>query len=147
VTRVLIAVALVVVALVIAYVLERRRPAPPTQPTWAVPGQLDRNDFDGPGVPWLVAVFTSATCTTCAGVIAKALPLANDDVVVQEVEVQARKDLHDRYSIDAVPTLVVADSLGVVRGSLVGPASAEEIWSAVSAVRDGGDAGAGAGAG
>lgn len=136
-TRLLIAVALVAVALVVAYVLERRRPAPPTQPTWAVPSQLDRSDFDGPHVPWLIAVFTSATCSTCAGIVAKSRPLANDDVVVQEVEAVARKDLHQRYAIDAVPTLVVADAEGVVRGSLVGPASAEEIWEAVSSVRDG----------
>jgi thioredoxin-related protein len=82
-------------------------------------------------------VFTSATCTTCAGVLAKAKPLENDEVAVQEVEAVARKDLHQRYAIDAVPTLVVADAAGVVRGSLVGPASAEEIWAAVSGVRDG----------
>jgi hypothetical protein len=137
VTRILIAVALVAVALVVAYVLEKRKPAPPTQPTWAVPSQLDRADFDRPTAPWLVVVFTSATCTTCAGVLAKAKPLENDEVAVQEVEAVARKDLHQRYAIDAVPTLVVADAAGVVRGSLVGPASAEEIWAAVSGVRDG----------
>lgn len=135
-SRVLIAVALVVVALAVAYVLERRKPAAPTQPTWAVPSQLDRADFLRPDAAWLVAVFTSATCSTCAGVLAKARPLENDDVVVQEVEAVERKDLHQRYSIDAVPTLVVADAEGVVRGSLVGPASAEEIWAAVSSVRD-----------
>ena len=136
-SRVLIAVALVVVALAVAYVLERRKPAAPTQPTWAVPSQLDRADFVRPDAAWLVAVFTSATCSTCAGVLAKARPLENDDVAVQEVEAVERKDLHQRYSIDAVPTLVVADAEGVVRGSLVGPASAEEIWAAVSSVRDG----------
>ena len=136
-SRVLIAVALVAVALVIAYVLEKRRPAPPTQPTWAVPSQLDRADFERPEAQWLVVVFTSATCSTCAGVLAKARPLENDDVAVQEVEAVERRDLHQRYAIDAVPTLVVADAEGVVRGSLVGPASAEEIWAAVSSVRDG----------
>jgi hypothetical protein len=136
VTRVAIAVGLVVVALVVAYVLEKRKPAPPTQPSWAVPSQLDRADFDRADAPWLVVVFTSATCTSCAGVVAKVRPLENDDVVVQEVEAVARRDLHQRYAIDAVPTLVVADAEGVVRGSLVGPASAEEIWAAVSDVRD-----------
>ena len=136
-TRVLIVVALVAVAVVVALIIERRRPAPPTQPTWAVPAQVDRDDFDGPTVPWLVAVFTSATCSTCAGVLAKARPLAIDgEVVVQEVEAVERKDLHDRYKVDAVPMLLVVDGEGVVRGSLVGPASAEEIWSAVSDVRD-----------
>jgi hypothetical protein len=136
-TRVLIAVALVAIAVAVALVVERRRPAPPTQPSWAVPSQIDRDDFDGPTVPWLIAVFTSATCTTCAGVLAKARPLAIEgEVVVQDVEAIERRDLHQRYKIDAVPMLLVVDGEGVVRGSLVGPASAEEIWAAVSDVRD-----------
>lgn len=137
-TRLLIAVALVALALAVAYVLERRKPAPPTQPSWAIPSQLDRADFARPDAPWLVAVFTSATCQTCAGVLAKVRPLENDSVAVEEIEAVARKDLHQRYAIDVVPLLVVADALGVVRGSLVGPASAEEIWEAVASLRDGG---------
>ena len=135
-TRVLIAVGLVVAAIVLALIVERRRPSPPTQPTWAVPSQLDRDDFDRADAPWLVVVFTSATCTTCAGVWAKVRPLETSEVAVQEVEAVARADLHRRYGVDAVPMLLVADREGVVRGSLVGPASAEEIWSAVSDVRD-----------
>ena len=67
-TRVLIALVLVAIAAVVALVVERRRPAPPTQPTFAVPAQLDRDDFDRPDAAWLVAVFTSATCDACAGV-------------------------------------------------------------------------------
>jgi hypothetical protein len=136
VTRLVIALALVAVAVVVAIVIDRRRPQPPTQPTWAVPSQVDRDDFDKPDVPWLVVVFTSATCNTCAGVLAKARPLESGDVVVQEVEAVARKDLHQRYAVDAVPMLLVVDAQGVVRGSLVGPASAEEIWAAVNDVRD-----------
>jgi hypothetical protein len=128
---------LVAAAIVIAIIVERRRPAPPTQPKWAVPSQLDRDDFDGRDVPWLVVVFTSATCTTCKDVLVKARPLESPHVAVQEVEAVARKDLHQRYAIDAVPMLLLADAEGVVRGSLVGPASAEEIWLAVSSVRDG----------
>lgn len=135
-TRVLLAVGLVAIAIAVALIVERRRPAPPTQPTWAVPSQLDRDDFDGRDKPWLVLVFTSATCTTCAGVWARVRPLENDEVAVQEVEAVERKDLHQRYAIDAVPMLLVVDRDGVVRGSLVGPASAEEIWAAVSDVRD-----------
>jgi thioredoxin-related protein len=69
----------------------------------------------------------------------KTRPLESPVVAVQEVEAVERKDLHQRYAIDAVPMLVLADAEGVVRGSLVGPASAEEIWLAVSEVRDGTD--------
>jgi thioredoxin-related protein len=139
VTRIVIALVLVGIAVVVALIIEKRRPAPPTQPTWAVPSQLDRNDFARPDAPWLVVVFTSATCETCKDVLVKARPLESDEVAVEEVEAVARKDLHQRYAIDAVPMLVLADAEGVVRGSLVGPASAEEIWLAVSDVRDGGD--------
>jgi hypothetical protein len=146
VIRLVIAVVLVGIAVAIALIIERRRPAPPTQPTWAVPSQVDRDDFDRPDAPWLVAVFTSATCATCKDVLVKARPLESPDVAVQEVEAVERKDLHQRYAIDAVPMLVLADAEGVVRGSLVGPASAEEIWLAVSEVRDGTD-GLGAGPG
>jgi hypothetical protein len=135
-SRLAIALALVVIAVVVALVIERRRPAPPTQPTWAVPSQVDRDDFDRPDLPWLLIVFTSATCTTCAGVWTRVRPLENEQVAVQEVEAVLRKDLHQRYAIDVVPMLLVVDREGVVRGSLVGPASAEEIWGAVSDVRD-----------
>ena len=135
-TRLVIALVLVVIAVGIALVVQRRRPAPPTQPTWAVPSQLDRDDFVRPDARWLLVIFSSATCTTCAGIVAKARPLESPEVAFQEVEAVERKDLHQRYGIDAVPMLVLADAEGVVRASLVGPASAEEIWAAVSDVRD-----------
>jgi hypothetical protein len=138
VTRFVIAVVLVAIAVVIALIVERRRPAPPTQPTYAVPSQLDRDDFDRPDAPWLVAVFTSATCASCKDVLVKARPLESPTVAVQEVEATAQADVHRRYNIDAVPMLVLADAEGVVRGSLIGPASAEEIWLAVGEIRDDG---------
>ena len=137
-TRFVIAVVLVAIAVVIALIVERRRPAPPTQPTYAVPSQLDRDDFDRPDAPWLVAVFTSATCASCKDVLVKARPLESPTVAVQEVEATAQADVHRRYNIDAVPMLVLADAEGVVRGSLIGPASAEEIWLAVGEIRDDG---------
>ena len=60
-------------------------------PAGRVPTQLDRADFDRPDAPWLVAVFTSATCDTCADVVAKAEVLASDDVAVDHVEWQTRR--------------------------------------------------------
>ena len=134
--RVLIAAAVVVVAVVVAVVLERRRPEAPTQGGWAVPAQLDRADFARPEAPWLVAVFTSATCDSCARTIEQARVLAGDAVAVDEAEVKARPDLHRRYHIDAVPTVVVADAEGVVRRSFTGPPSATDLWAAVAGVRD-----------
>lgn len=135
--RLLVAVAIVAVAAVIASVVRRRRSSdPPTQGGFDLPVQLDRNDFDRPQAPWLVAVFTSATCATCADVVRKAQVLASEDVEVSDVEWQRDRAVHDRYHIDAVPLLVIADGDGVVRRSFAGPVSATDLWAAVAAARE-----------
>lgn len=138
-TNPLIALAIVAVAVVAAAVVRRRRPDAPTQPSGTVPTQLDRSDFDRPEAPWLVAVFSSATCRTCADVGAKAAVLATDEVTVSEVEYGAAKALHERYGIDAVPLVVVADADGVVRRHFLGPVSATDLWAGVAAARTGED--------
>ncbi len=136
VERFVLAAAVVALAAVVAVVLERRRPEAPTQSEWAVPAQLDRADFTRPDAPWLVAVFTSATCDSCAQAIQRSKVLASDAVAVEEVEVKEKPDLHRRYHIDAVPIIVVADREGVVRTSFTGPPSATDLWAAVAGVRD-----------
>ena len=88
----------------------RRRLDAPTQRKFAVPQQLDRADFARPDAPWLVAVFSSATCQVCQGVVEKAKVLDTSEVAVVEVEYLADRALHERYSIEAVPTVVVADA-------------------------------------
>ena len=55
---------------------------------------------------------------------------------MEEVEVGRRRDLHHRYSVDAVPTLVVADAEGVVRASFVGQPTATDLWAAVAELRE-----------
>ena len=134
----LVAVPVVIVACVIAVVLQRRsQPDAPTQPReYAVPSQLDRDDFDRPDAPWLVVVFTSGTCLSCAGTMERALPLASDAVAVQEVEFVADKPLHERYAIDAVPMLLVADDEGVVRASFIGTPTAADLWAALAELRE-----------
>ena len=82
----------------------------PTQRRFAVPQQLDRADFARPDAPWLVAVFSSATCDVCRSVVDKARVLESSDVAVVDVEYLAARALHERYSIEAVPTVVVADA-------------------------------------
>jgi hypothetical protein len=136
VERLLIAGAVIAIAVLVAVLLDRRRPDAPTAPRWAVPTQLDRSDFSRPDVPWLVAVFTSSTCDACAGTASKAAVLDCADVVVEEVEVQARPEVHRRYAIDAVPLVVVADAQGVVRASFVGPPTATDLWAAVAELRE-----------
>lgn len=137
--RVLIALVAVVVAAVVAFVLQRRRPAPPTNDGWNVPAQLDRRDFARPESPWLVAVFTSATCDTCAGVAAKAAALDGGEgspVCVQEIEVSTDAELHRRYAIDAVPLVLLADHEGVVVWHSLGPVTATDLWAAVAEARE-----------
>jgi hypothetical protein len=135
---VLVVLAVLVVGVVVALVISRRtRPDAPTQPaSYAVPAQVDRADFDRPSAPWLVAVFTSLSCASCEGTVEKAAALASDDVVVQAVEFTERRDLHERYDVEAVPMLLVADIDGVVRGSFIGTPSAAELWSAVAGIRE-----------
>jgi hypothetical protein len=138
-----VAIALVVVAAAatVAFVVRRRmRPEAPTQPrSFSAPSQLDRADFADPATPWLVVVFTSATCDACALVSAKAEALASPEVAVQLVAYQEQRALHDRYRIEAVPTLVLADRAGVVRYHHLGPITATDLWADVAKTRDASD--------
>lgn len=117
-----------------------RSPAAPASNTHHVPSVLDRSDFVRPDAPWLVAVFTSSTCDTCAGVWERAQILDSDDVATQRIDYQDDRGLHDRYKIDGVPTLVVADADGAVKRGFLGPVTAADLWSAVADERDPDDA-------
>jgi hypothetical protein len=68
--------------------------------------------------------------------VSKAKVLESDEVAVADVEYQANRDLHRRYSIDAVPTTVIVDRAGVTRAEFVGPVSATDLWAAVAGARD-----------
>jgi len=136
VERLIVAAALVALAAAAALVLRRQRPEPPTQSRWAVPTQLDRGDFECVDRPWLVAVFTSAACQSCERAAAKAAVLASAQVTYEEIAYQDRTDLHERYGIEAVPTIVMADGDGVVQKSFVGVPSATDLWAALAEARD-----------
>lgn len=137
--RFLVALVLVGIAVVVAVVLQRRKPAPPADSDWNIPVQLDRHDFLRPEAPWLVVVFTSSTCDACSGVWSKAVHLdAGPDgpVCVQELEAVADAELHRRYGIDAVPLVLIADAEGVVQRHFLGPVTATDLWAAVAELRD-----------
>jgi hypothetical protein len=137
VQQLVVAVVLAAAAVVVAAVLRRRqRPAAPTQPRYRAPEQLDRADFTRPDAPFLVAVFTSATCQSCGAMADKAAVLASPEVAVEVLEVSDRPELHKKYAVDAVPMVVVADGRGVVGASFIGPASATDLWAAVAELRD-----------
>lgn len=130
--RLVLALAIVVVAVLVARRLERRRPDPPPRDAYPVPAQLDRQDFPRPEAPVLVVLFSSTTCANCATVAAKVAPLESDRVATCEAEVGERKDLHDRYRIEAVPMLVIADRDGVVRAGFVGAVADAELRDALA---------------
>ncbi|MEY2567798.1 MAG: hypothetical protein QOE35_2327 [Actinomycetota bacterium] len=135
--RLIIAAVLIVVAVLVAGLLQRLRDRAdaPTQSRWAVPTQLDRADFDGRDTPWLVALFTSETCDSCARARQKTAVLASPSVVVQDVPYQLRKDLHTRYAVEVVPMILVAGPDGVVAASFVGVPTATDLWAAVAEAR------------
>ena len=135
--QLLVAAGVLIAALAVGAVLRWRRSVDaPTQPVYSAPAQIDRADFDAGDAPWLVAVFSSASCTTCNDVVGKARVLSCEAVAVVDVEYSASPALHRKYHIDAVPIVVVADSKGVVRASFVGPMSATDLWAAVAEARD-----------
>jgi hypothetical protein len=138
-TRLLIAAAIAAAAVIVArLVAARRSRVVPLSPQGAatVPTTLDRTDFEDPGRDWLVAVFTSETCDSCRDTVTKARPLESAAVAVQEIEVVRDRGLHDKYRIDAVPTLLIADRSGEVRRYFLGPHSATDLWAALAELRE-----------
>ena len=134
--RLLVLVVVAAAATALAYLVQRRRPDAPIRTGWTVPEQLDRRDFARPDAPWLVAVFTSASCDSCAAVVDVAGPLASGAVAVDVVEVGERHEVHDRYAVDAVPMVLLVDALGVVRDHHLGPVSATHLWGSLAELRE-----------
>ncbi|MEM9467129.1 MAG: thioredoxin domain-containing protein [Actinomycetota bacterium] len=133
--RVLLVLGAVLIAGVVAAVLGRK-PGAPASNTHHVPNLLDRADFVRPEADWLVAVFTSATCNTCEGVWERAELLASDMVAAQRIDYQEEAALHERYRIDGVPTLVIADGDGTVKRAFLGPVTATDLWAAMAEERE-----------
>lgn len=133
--RTLIALGVIAGALAAAWLYRRFRPSNPTAPTYSVPARLERWDFAQPNTEWLLAVFTSKTCSTCAAVAKAAESLADESLAVQEVEFRRHGELHRRYAVDAVPLAVLADRTGAVCASLAGPATDAELSALVASAR------------
>ena len=134
--RLIALVLLTAVAVGVAFVLQRRRPDPPSAPSYRAPSQLDRDDFLAAPGRLLVALFSSTTCDTCpqawATIESVIAPVA-EAVIAQRLDVQQEPDLHKRYRIDGVPTTVVADVEGVVLQAFFGPVTPEQLTEALTA--------------
>ena len=130
-------VGVVVVIALLANLWQRKRQVDaPTQGATEVPSQIDRSDFVRPDAPWVVLAFTSATCQTCSDIERKVRVLETNSVAIQILEYTAQRELHERYKVDAVPTVLMADANGVVQANFLGPVSATDLWAALARARD-----------
>ena len=130
-------VGVVVVVALLANLWQRKRQVDaPTQGASEVPSQIDRSDFARPDAPWIVLAFTSATCQTCSDIERKVRVLETNSVAIQILEYTAERELHERYKVDAVPTVLMADANGVVQANFLGPVSATDLWAALARARD-----------
>ncbi|MGF1599350.1 MAG: hypothetical protein ACFCVK_20965 [Acidimicrobiales bacterium] len=133
--RLVLLVALTAVAVGVALILQRRRPDPPSAPSYRAPAQLDRDDFDTAPGRLLVALFSSSTCDSCPvawATIGRVIGHGGTARVdVQRIDVQEDAAIHRRYRIDGVPTTVVADAEGVVVQAFFGPMTDDELAAAV----------------
>ncbi len=134
--RIVIVGVVVVVALLANLWQRKRQVDAPTQGATEVPSQIDRSDFVRPDAPWVVLAFTSATCQTCSDIERKVRVLETNSVAIQILEYTAQRELHERYKIDAVPTVLMADAKGVVQANFLGPVSATDLWAALARARD-----------
>jgi hypothetical protein len=131
-SRLVVALIVVAAAIIVARLLERRRPAPPTRDAYPVPAQLDRLDFPRPDAPWLFVLFSSRTCDSCGPMVSRVCSLESETVATVQVEAQADKALHERYRIEGVPMVVLADADGVVRAGFVGSVDTWELEEALA---------------
>jgi hypothetical protein len=136
--RLLLAAVVIVVTVLVARRLERRRSDPPARDLYPIPAQLDRGDFPRPDAPWIVVLFSSRACESCAPMAEKVAALESDTVATCEIEAAEARQLHRRYRIEGVPMVVVADAEGVVRAGFVGTVSASDLAGALADARRGG---------
>lgn len=133
---VLVLVLVVVAAAFAAWAGRHKGGGDPVVTRGALPTHVQRGDFPRPDSPWLVVLFSSATCDSCARARGVVEPLESAEVGVVEVEFVADRALHERYKIDAVPSVIVCDTAGVVRATFVGPPTAADLWAAVAELRE-----------
>lgn len=126
-TTAIIVIGVLVVAAAAAALFKSRRPDVPTSANFVVPQQIDREDFGERDQPWLFVLFSSKTCQACFDARNVVQVEGLQGVGSVEVLFETARDVHTRYAIDSVPTVLLADSEGVVHWSFVGPPPPEAI--------------------
>lgn len=132
--RFVILIVLALVAIGVALLLQRRRPEPPSAPSYKAPAQVDRDDFAGPNDLPLVVVFASTTCNSCPVVWEEVGRTRTDGVATERIDVQDDPKRHERYKIDGVPTTLVVGVDGVVAASFFGPLREGALAEAIEAI-------------
>ncbi|WP_419912502.1 hypothetical protein [Candidatus Poriferisodalis sp.] len=134
--RFAIAAVLVVIALAVAFVAQRRRGAAASGvPHSSVPASVDLGSLGIDAGPAIV-VFTEETCRTCAAAIAVVRGPAGAGLPVTEVPFADERELHRRHGIDTVPTTVVADPDGNVVDGWIGRVELSALAAALAQVRN-----------
>ena len=121
-TAILIVSGVLVATATIAFVVKGQRPDAPTGANFAIPQQIDRNDFTS-DEPWLFILFSSGTCAACADAREVIQVDTLDPIGLEEVHFEQARSLHTRYAIDSVPTVLLTDADGVVCWSSIGAPS------------------------
>ena len=132
--RLAIAAILIVIALVVASLVQRRRGASPTAvPRSELPPVVDLAAVGMPRGPALV-VFSEETCRSCSAALAVVRGPAGAGLPVAEVPFGAERELHRRHGIDTVPTTVVTDVDGQVVDGWVGSVDLSGLAAALAQV-------------
>lgn len=130
--------AIIFFVIVIATVSASRKRVAPVQPDeYGYPTIVNREDFSGTSKELLVVCFTSNVCDSCEGVWVKTQILESETVAVYNAiyEDSQGKKLHEKYSIDAVPTTIICDKDGVTLKSYIGSVTATDLWAGVASAR------------
>ncbi len=106
-----------------------------TEPKHHIPDVVSASDFGIPEGQWMLLVFSSEKCATCAVVVEAVSRIDMPGLAVEVIGIERMPELHADYRIDAVPTTIVADPTGSVRKSFLGPVDLPMIRLAVSAAR------------
>jgi len=119
----------------------RRARGHDTEPEHHIPDVVSASDFGIPEGQWMLLVFSSEKCATCAVVVEAVSRIDMPGLAVEVIEIERMPELHAEYRIDAVPTTIVADPTGSVCKSFLGPVDLPIIELAVSAARSEHDSG------